>query len=171
MTRVGWDGEAWAQVRGYEEYWTPFDDRFHFRPGMDPATWPAITEPEGSVTFDLAPIFASGDPGFESGERRLNRETLEAFPEAFPNGTRLVALDWQHPAYWFWPHRHLANPEPWRLPPFPNGDYFIFLTEELSQGTFGHPWEQTFCVFGDDLVRALVPRLTEWLPVKRSTPA
>jgi Protein of unknown function (DUF2716) len=52
-------------------------------------------------------------------------------------------------------------------PPFPNGDYYIFLTEDLTQGTFGHPWEQTFCVFGRDLVGALGRQLAEWLPVKR----
>jgi hypothetical protein len=58
---------------------------------------------------------------------------------AFPGGCRLVALDWQHPAYWFWPHRQATLDEPWPVPAFPNGDYFILLTDDLSQETFGHP--------------------------------
>jgi hypothetical protein len=87
--------------------------------------------------------------------------------EVFPDDERLVALDWQHPAYWFWPHRQPSQ-EPWRIPPFPNGDYFVHCTEDMTQGTFGHPWEQSLCVFGEGLTAALVPRLTDWLPVKRS---
>lgn len=38
-------------------------------------------------------------------------------------------------------------------------------------GTFGHPWEQTLCVFGEPLVSALAPLLTSWLPIKRSSPS
>jgi hypothetical protein len=51
---------------------------------------------------------------------------------------------------------------------FPNGDYYAFLTEDMTAGTFGHPWEQTLRVFGDQLVSALAPMLSSWLPIKRS---
>lgn len=30
----------------------------------------------------------------------------------------------------------------------PDWDYYLHLTEDLRLGTFGHPWEQTLCVFG-----------------------
>ena len=166
VTSGGWDNEAWKQMSDYERFWTPFDARFHFRP--DPATWPAIDEPVGSVTLDLSPIFARDDRGFGADEAAVNKLVLEALIETFPDQCPLVALDWQHPAYWFWPHRQAALDEPWRVPAFPNGDYFILLTEDFSQGTFGHPWEQTLCVFGRDLVGTLVPRLSDWLPIKRS---
>jgi len=56
----------------------------------------------------------------------------------------------------------------WPTTVFPNGDYTIFLTEDMSTGTFGHPWEQTLCVFGEPMVSALVPMLASWLPIKRS---
>jgi hypothetical protein len=155
-------------VSDYERYWTPFDARFHFRPGMDPATWPAIEEPPGSVTVDLTPVFANDSAGFAKDEDRINDLVLDAFVELFPEDTRLVALNWQHPCYWFWPHRQRGLGETWRIPPFPNGDYFIFLTEDMSQGTFGHPWEQSLCIFGGRLVASLAPRLTGWLPIARS---
>jgi hypothetical protein len=166
---AGWDNEAWEQIRDdYERYWGPFDARFQFRPGMDPATWPAIKEPPGSVTVDLGPIFANqGERGFEADEAWLNDFIVGAFANVFPDGTRLLVLDWQHTSYWFRPHRQQVIDEPLRVEPFPNGDYHIFLTEDMSQGTFGHPWEQTLCVFGADLVPAIIPSLTEWLPVKR----
>jgi hypothetical protein len=42
-----------------------------------------------------------------------------------------------------------------------------FITQDLEQGTFGHPWEQTIWVFGRDLTEALVPAFAAWLPLKR----
>lgn len=168
---MGWDNEAWEQIADYVRFWTPFDDRFRFRPSMDPATWPAIAEPPGSVTFDLSPIFARDVRGFGADKAALERLVLEALLETFADGTRLVALDWHHLSYWFWPHRQDRLGEPWSIEPFPDGDYHILLTEDLGQGTFGHPWEQTFCVFGTELAPRLVPRLSDWLPVKRTHPA
>ena len=137
VAQFGWNNEAWEQIPDYKGAWAGFSSRFHFRPGMDPSTWPAIVERAGSVTIDLSSVF-----------------------------TR----DWQHPAYWFKPHKHRGTDEVWRVPPFPNGDCSVIVTEDLNQGTFGHPWEETLSVFGPDLVRSLVPRLSEWLPIKRTTP-
>ncbi|MEU5671031.1 DUF2716 domain-containing protein [Micromonospora sp. NPDC047753] len=39
-------------------------------------------------------------------------------------------------------------------------DYYAFLTEDMTEGTFGHPWEQTLCVFGSHLMPKLVPLLS-----------
>jgi hypothetical protein len=55
--------------------------------------------------------------------------------------------------------------------PFPNGDYYIFLSEDFRTGTFGHPWEETMCIFGDRLLTALAEPLSVWLPVRRRTDA
>ena len=133
---------------------------------MDPVTWPAIEEPAGSVTFDLGPVFARAG-GFAADEDALNQQVLSAMIAVFPAEVQLVALDWQHPSYWFWPHRHARDNQAWRISPFPNGDYHAFITQDLGQGTFGHPWEQTICVFGSGLNEALVPGLSTWLSVKR----
>jgi len=56
--------------------------------------------------------------------------------------------------------------ESWRITPFPEGGYHAFITQNLDQGTFGHPWEQTICVFGSDMTDVLVPELAVWLPLK-----
>jgi hypothetical protein len=37
----------------------------------------------------------------------------------------------------------------------PNGDYYIYLSADLSLGTFGHPWEASLCVWGDQLIDAV----------------
>ncbi|GAA3345047.1 hypothetical protein GCM10020358_50660 [Amorphoplanes nipponensis] len=162
----GWDNDAWQQIRNYEQFWTPFDDRFHFRPGMDPSKWPAIKEPAGSVTFDLSSVFERAG-SFSADEDALNEQVLSAMTAVFSADLPLVALDWQHTSYWFWPHRQAVEGQSWRVSAFPNGDYHAFITQDLEQGTFGHPWEQTICVFGRDLTEVLVPEFALWLPVKR----
>ncbi|MGC0422712.1 hypothetical protein ABIA38_008257 [Embleya sp. AB8] len=45
--------------------------------------------------------------------------------------------------------------EGWPFGPYPEGNYHVFLAEDLRFGTFGHPWEHTFCVFGAELLAAI----------------
>jgi hypothetical protein len=148
-------------------YWTPFNQRFNFRPGM--RSWPAIDEPQPSVTIDLGPIFAGGHAQFAAGADAVNSLALAALVRVLDHNSSLVVLDWQHQTYRFRPHLLFAcqPDQQWPTTVFPNGDYYIFLTEDMHTGTFGHPWEQTLCVFGEPLVSVLVPMLASWLPVKR----
>jgi hypothetical protein len=160
---------AWEPISmdAYDAYWSPFSQRFGFRPGMH--SWPAIVEPIPSVTVDLGPIFASDHPRFAAGADAVNSLTLLALVRVFEPATSLIVLDWQHQTYRFWPHRFACQPDSqWPTDVFPNGDYYIFLTEDMNVGTFGHPWEQTLCVFGEPLVSSLVPMLASWLPIKRT---
>ena len=162
---------AWSPISmdADDEYWTPFCRRFDFRPGMDSGE-PAIAEPVPSVTVDLGPIFAArSHPEFAAGVHAVNSLTLLALVRVLEPDTSLVVLDWQHQTYRFWPHRLAGQPDPqWQTEVFPNGHYYVFLTEDMSTGTFGHPWEQTLCVFGEPLVSTLVRLLTSWLPIKRT---
>jgi hypothetical protein len=124
-----------------EDFWGPFDARFEFRPN----TWqhPGITEPTPSVTVDLAPIFVSKPAEFAAAEGAVNALALLAMTRVFAPTERLLVLDWQHQSWWFRPHQQ-ATREDWQWPVevFPNGDYYAFLTEDMSAGTFGHPWEK-----------------------------
>jgi hypothetical protein len=162
--------EAFEYIPEDRHLWDEFERKFGFTPDFR-ARRPAIDEPPGSVTVDLSPIFdASGNAGFETGAKQVDRLVLESFQRVFDDTTRLLVLDWQHSSYWFRPHA-IADATHWPpspVTPFPDGDYYIFLTEDMSQGTFGHPWEQTLCVFGNDLVDDLVPTLP--FPIRRRQP-
>jgi hypothetical protein len=150
-----------------DTYWARFNQRFAFRPGME--SWPAIDEPHPSVTVDLAPTFAGGHAQFAAGSDAVNSLALAALVRVLDPGTSVVVLDWQHQTYRFWPHAFACqSDQEWHTPVFPNGDYYIFLAEDMSMGTFGHPWERTLCVFGEPLLSVLAPMLTSWLPIKRS---
>lgn len=86
----------------------------------------------------------------------------------FASTERLLVLDCQHQSWWFRPHEQATwEDRQWPVGVFPNGDYYVFLTEDMTTGTFGHHWEQTLCIFGK-LTPVLVPMLTVWLPIKRS---
>ncbi|GIH13386.1 DUF2716 domain-containing protein [Rugosimonospora africana] len=160
---------AWETIPGErdDDFWALFDARYRFRPKMR-ENGTGIDEPPGSVTIDLSPIFAGQRSQFAAGEDALNALALLAMTEVFSADQRLLVLDWQHPSHWFWPHRQALHPkQEWPVEVFPNGDYYIFLTEDMTVGTFGHPWRQTLCIFGTALVESLVPKLAAWLSVKR----
>jgi hypothetical protein len=161
--------EAWTAVDldQYETYWQPFDAQFRFRPGMNPSTWPAIREPTPSITIDLAPVFENGGAQFASGANAVNALGLYAFTRVIEKDQQLMVLDWQHPCYRFSPHRQSLTSSTWPVTIFPDGDYHAFLTQDLSVGTFGHPWEQTLCVFGEPLIERLGEPLAAMLGVKR----
>ncbi|WP_433415766.1 DUF2716 domain-containing protein [Microtetraspora malaysiensis] len=159
---------AWQEIDldHYEDFWAPFDARFRFRPNQ--SREPAINEPTPSVTIDLAPIFTSKPAQFAAAHDAVNALGLLAMTRTFAPSQRLLVLDWQHPAWWFWPHRQATDDHPrWPVEIFPDGDYYIFLSEDMTTGTFGHPWERTLCIFGAPLISTLAPLLTAWLPTKR----
>jgi hypothetical protein len=159
---------AWIDLTRteYDEYWDRFDHFFGFRVGMSPEAWPGIREPTPSLTFDLSVI--------PDGPRRgaaydvINAEALRCFVWAMADIEELIVLDWQHPAYRFRPtYQALAWHPEWKIPVYPDGDYFAFLSPDFTEGTFGHPWEQTLCVMGQRLIDSLGCSFSTWLPIAR----
>lgn len=160
---------SWRQLAEseYAQVWDEFQERFAFQTGTTADKWPAIREPRDSLTIDLSPVFANEGPLFAAGERAVNEEALRAFVWRLGD-IEMLALDWQHPAYWFLPHRFaLSSNTDWPVPVFPNGDYYGFFSQDFAIGTFGHPWEQSLCVIGQPLVESLGRCLAGWLPVIR----
>ena len=108
--------------------------------------------------------------------RELDRTVRRGLAESVPAGESLYTLDWQHIGRRYDPRR-VGGPEQPRNPAFafPNGDYYINLTEDLRLGTFGHPWEEgphgpgTLCVFGSELLDLVEHDLTRLLgaPIRR----
>lgn len=65
-------------------------------------------------------------------------------------------------------HPRRGAPGPARQPrwpgiAYPDGDYYLYLTADLRLGTFGHPWEDSLCVFGDELLTEVEEDLTALL--------
>jgi hypothetical protein len=186
MSEVEPVSRGWQEMsqRRAGSYMTSFARRFSFRPSTEPSDWPSITEPEPSATLDLSPTWAGGRMTVDPDELILG-----LLVTAFPASERLVAINFNHYAWWFWPHRFAAvsrespySPvgrreimvkpdvfvvaDSWPVHPFPNGDYTIVVSEDMTSGTFGQPWEQTLCVFGARLIEPARTLAAYW-PVKR----
>ena len=142
---------SWSVIPEHEcdPIWDRFYSDFVFSPSV--SSFPGIREPVPSVTFSISSAFASpGDPEHITDD--LDDVALRVLTSiASPTG-RVIALDWQHECFYFSPNHHDGN---WMIPTFPNGDYYIFLSEDMTQGWFGHPWEQTICVFGHRAISSL----------------
>jgi hypothetical protein len=98
----------------------------------------------------------------------VNAEALRCFVTEFAGDPHWIVLDWHHTGYVLDVVVHATTPDTeWRVPVFPNGDYYLFARPDFSEGTFGHPWEQTLCVFGQRVTATLGLTLSTWLPQKR----
>ncbi|MFY2789330.1 DUF2716 domain-containing protein [Rhodococcus sp. MALMAid1271] len=151
------------------EHWSVFNSRFGFGPGTEPESWPAITEPAPSMTFDLAAHTVGTTASWSARTDAINAEALRCFVTEFSDNPVFVVLDWQHTGYSFDAEAHADAAEngEWRVPVYPDGDYYIFARDGFTEGTFGHPWERTLCVFGPRMVATLGRTLATWLPTIR----
>ncbi|WP_406335728.1 DUF2716 domain-containing protein [Streptomyces sp. NBC_00203] len=152
----------------YRSVWDRFYAEFAFRPSVNPAKWPAIKEPADSVTWSLASL--DEDPG----HLRLDHFVAvveQGLTACVEPGARLFALDWQHISYSFAPHRVGGHgQEPWPLSPYPDGDYYVYLSGDFRLGSFGHPWESSVCLFGQELLDTVAAEVEDVLgpPLRRA---
>jgi hypothetical protein len=139
--------DGWETLSGPEEdqIWDRFDAMLKFRPSVNPDHWPSIDEPTPSITWDLAFDLGSDDT-------QVNTALMAAWQSVLAADDWLYVLDWQHRCYRCWPHR--VRPDAMVVNVCPDGDYFIFLSPDLLLGTFGHPWEDSLCVWGGALLDA-----------------
>ncbi len=153
---------AWTEFTDdeYPAIWDRVYTDLKFKPDYHERLKPAITEPRPFITFDLSPI--SNDE--KTGE--IDRLFLDSFRAITPAGSLLFSLDWHHTCYRFDPHAvDGIGPIGW----YPNGDYYLFLSEDFSFGTFGHPWQESLCVFGASLLGLTEKPLRDRLTVLRES--
>jgi hypothetical protein len=140
--------QAWELLSQseYDAVWDNFEEKFDFRPTVNPNKFPSIKEPLGSITYQFEYPSAENE---ENAITDINAKSLTAFQLLLSSNEAIYALDWQHDCYWLYPHLPFSE---WRIPVFPDGDYCIFLARNFSFGIFAHPWEQTFCIWGNILL-------------------
>jgi hypothetical protein len=126
----------------YRQVWDQFYSRFDFRPSIH--RFPGIAEPHASMTWSLEPLHGGQVD-------RLVSIVYSGLASAANPGEQLWLLDWQHTCYRL-PATALDHAQT-GLSPYPDGDYYIYLASDLRYGSFGHPWEQTLCLFGEPLLR------------------
>jgi hypothetical protein len=146
---------AWTSIPEKERkaIWDRFYAKFDFKPHT--RKFPAIIEPVPSVTYSFArfaaPI-AHRNRRMDDPEGDLRHVALRIFATIAKPSGRVVALDWQHECFYFEPRRFSGK---WKIPAMPDGDYSIFLSEDMRNGWFAHPWEETICIFGERAIASL----------------
>ena len=129
----------------YTEVWDNFEKMFSFRPSVK-GPFPAIKEPRDSITFLLALNYD------DAMIDEFRSAIFNALAECAAESEEIYYLDWQHDCYAL---NIKASNDSW-INGFPDGDYAIFLSKDMSIGTFGHPWEYSICFFGESFAKAII---------------
>lgn len=160
--------DIWHEI-DYEEVWARFDERFRFRADFYETVQPAIRMAPGCLVVDLAPIFEREPQGFSADEDYLDGTAFQAFADLVGED-EIIALDWQHPSYRYSPRAQVESAAYPAVQVFPNGDYFAHMPADLRWGTFGHPWQRTLTLWGDELIMTFGADLLRWLPRHGQSP-
>ena len=88
----------------------------------------------------------------------------------------IFALDWQHTCFKYNPNSSEKMSKVLELDGFniyfpefyPDGDYYIFISNNFSWGYFTHPWTQELWVFGNELINEInnIPQVYLSLKIK-----
>jgi hypothetical protein len=163
---------VWHEI-DYASGWAPFEERFDFKPDFHERVQPAIRLHPDCLVLDLSDLFSHSGPRIAAGAAAIAAAALRAFVW-LAGEDEMVALDWNHGAYRYSPARlavvsgldysHVT------VPIFPNGDYYAHMEPSLRWGTFGHPWQQSLCLWGPELTESLGAELLTWLPRHPQSP-
>src|SRR4051794_17150176 len=99
--------DAWVELPHHRTHkvWDRFDAAFQFTPSVRPEDWPSFRVPAPSVTWDIRDLLDAfypwRDPLAAPYNLALHRALLASVAEDEP----VLALDWQHAGYEFFPHR------------------------------------------------------------------
>src|SRR5262245_27017664 len=151
---------AWEKLLRWEEdaIWRRFETQFELTPSV--TDWPGIREPEASITYHIGHVFGDAER-YDRLTLDLSQKLVHALRRCVPTTGEVNALDWQSQCYRFKPDGlfRFDSEDDWPIPALPNGDYYIFVDPALEFGVFGHPWEQTMCVFGQAIIASFAADL------------
>lgn len=173
------DDQIWIELNDENEYdkvWDKFENKFNFKPSIYEGR--GINEPKDSLVFEVGNYYNQDEKTRIILEKDLNNKILNCFKILAFKDKFIYALNWQHNSYKLDIHNlNLEEYNKWiiennsflyekinknlykcpyhAVPVFPNGDYYIFLTLDMTNGIFGHPWRRTICVFGKELIELL----------------
>ncbi|MGW6723475.1 DUF2716 domain-containing protein [Streptomyces sp. NPDC054995] len=146
-----------------------FEADFSFKPSY--TYYPAIEEPPDSVTWHVGDVTDTrhtyGLMRDLPGDHRVARlqDIVERGLRARVRpGEQLYSVSWWHQGYRFDPARVGGSGRPaWPGAACWEGEYYKLLTRDLRMGTFWHPWEESLCVFGAELLAEVEDELAATL--------
>lgn len=147
-----------------DELWEIVYQRFSFEPDYyaKDARY-TLKEPYDLYSCKGVAALADSDPKW--------RETIRAiFCTCLRDQEYMYVLDWQHTCYYYYPQAKIRKDKPTFIrdkkysnggyyayfPEFyPDGDYFLFFSKDLSWGYLTDPWRNHIFVYGEQLRKEL----------------
>jgi len=152
--------QSWTRLDPAQNHdvWDRFFSEFNFRPSIFSKDWPSIHSSLPRLKLDIMECYREG----YNHDNLLILEDLaqDIFRKITDTGETMLALDWQHDSFEFYPHMDMPrDPEldEWPVPVLPNGDYYIFITKDFRNLWFGHPWEESITLVGAEITSAAQP--------------
>lgn len=136
----------------YAQIWDRIHRDFKFEPSI--SKFPSFQVPQPFVTYDISDFF--GESADLDAYDNLEERALDAFKECILDDEYILALNYQHDCFWVNPHLTFERDEwgEWKIPIFPNGDYYFFIHKDFTFGFLGHPWERSITIFGKEFINA-----------------
>lgn len=162
---------SWQKLEKEDRHriWDRFYKDFHFRPSVYSKDWPSIHSQLPSLKFDIMECYREG---YNEDNLLVLEDIAQSIFQSITKETdQMLALDWQHECFRFSPHQEIPRDpdfDEWLVPVLPNGDYYIFLTEDFKNMWFGHPWEESITVIGEEMVKATQSRLDQFDQIQLS---
>ncbi|MBO0453180.1 DUF2716 domain-containing protein [Candidatus Enterococcus murrayae] len=140
-----------------EELWKIVYQRFSFEPDYSAKDVRyTLTEPYDLYSCKDVGAIATSDPNW--------RETIRSiFCACLKDQEYMYALDWQHTCYKYYPQVKIRKENPTFILDaqggyfayfpeyYPDGDYYLFFSKDLSWGYLTDPWRQHIFVYGEQL--------------------
>jgi hypothetical protein len=142
----------------YKDIWNWVYSTLWFKPSTRSADWPSIQTDKPFRKFSIDFLWRTGYDN-ELCSRFINN-AIKAFVSITTKGEIIYALDWQHECFYYDPRdltSELMLGNESSIPDIsfiPDGDYYIFITKDLQNVWFGHPWERSVTLIGEKLILA-----------------
>ena len=136
----------------YDYVWSRFYEYFEFDPSITERDWPSIQMDKPFIKFSIKKLW--GDSYNEVINKDFIQKAIDAFVEITKQEEEIFALDWQHECFYVNPRQlspSIMTDMETSVPVIsfiPNGDYYVFMTNDFENVWFGHPWEKTITIIG-----------------------
>ena len=142
----------------YAYIWDWVYKELSFRPSVYARDWPSIRTKMPFHKFSID--FLWREPYNQERQAGFIRKAIDTFISITQKDEVIYALDWQHEGFHYDPRElrvdGLLDTES-SIPVIsfiPDGDYYIFITKDLQNIWFGHPWERSITLIGETLISA-----------------
>lgn len=144
--------------KDYRYIWDWVYSELSFKPSVWARDWPSVYTRSPSLKFAID--FLWKGPYDRERHVGLMKKAIETFIAITQEGETIFALNWQHECFYYDPRELRVDgllDDTSSIPVIsfiPDGDYYIFITKNLQNVWFGHPWERSITLIGETLISA-----------------